>query len=211
MPTQTNVLNDTHEEEPTEEVYEMSEGNLDTPSPAPQEEEPQRKQRETRNESPDIVEKHVAINMFETRKDKIYNPFEDKIYDAYIPVDDTIHQAKASASSQHQQVQQQSAAVEYNFKYGNYSQRKRGSIEDLDYRIMRTGYGRGADGQGFEVAQEIAQQRYSAKERRAQSTAHAPQIVKVPSELRNSPYLPKRNNSGGRSKKSTPPDFYPDD
>ena len=195
--------------------FEIIDDNLDTPpprtpsrSPSP---EPIRSDKPKTHRRPhsehvkeEEVQRRVRID-FETKRDKIYNPFEDKIHDADIPISDMNHQAKARRLSFDSQKSQVTTAESY-FNYEAHV-KKRGSIEDLDYRIMNTGYGRGANSVGFQESNYVVRNSSSAKLSRKNQSPSAAQafnpleINNLPEELKHSPYL-HRKNSATRGKKT---------
>jgi hypothetical protein len=205
--------------QPRKEIQVYDE-NLETPpiqsprSPSPEplrQIEKAKKAKKVRHDDEETVreevQRHVRIDFFETKKDKIYNPFEDKIHDAEIPVSDINHQAKARRLSFESQKSQVTTAESY-FNYEAHK-KKRGSIEDLDYRIMNTGYGRGANSVGFAESNSVVRNSLSPKIMKkhhhhgisSANSAQKPQdYVNLPQELQRSPYL-NRSNSGSRAKK----------
>jgi len=212
--------------ETRKETIEIYDENLETPpGPSPRTPSPEpviravdkpKKAKKVRRDDDEVsvreeVQRHVRIDFFETKKDKIYNPFEDKIHDAEIPVSDVNHQAKARRLSFDSQKSQVTTADSY-FNYEAHK-KKRGSIEDLDYRIMNTGYGRGASSAGFVESNSVVKNSLSSKIAKSHQHHHHPtsssnipqDYVNLPQELQRSPYL-YRSNSGNRGKKVTQQD-----
>jgi hypothetical protein len=212
--------------ETRKETIEIYDENLETPpGPSPRTPSPEpvirsvdkpKKLKKVRHDDDEVsvreeVQRHVRIDFFETKKDKIYNPFEDKIHDAEIPVSDVNHQAKARRLSFDSQKSQVTTADSY-FNYEAHK-KKRGSIEDLDYRIMNTGYGRGASSVGFVESNSVVKNSLSSKitkkHQHHHSSSNIPQApqdyVNLPQELQRSPYL-YRSNSGNKGKRVTQQD-----